>query len=411
MATQQKAIRLTKKAIAAVPSGIGWVRVEDQVVIDLYINSGSTKKSIYIRRRIKGQKNKRFFKVCTWEPGISPEQIRKKAHAVASDILDGIDPNKVKKATNPESVLLKDAFERYMSTRTKGQKPIKASTVDQYRISFETVLKPLKDKKLTEITGDDVEKLHLERSKTSPSMANNATRLLGRIFRLAKEVYRDEHGAPIITYNPADRVSTLKLHNKLGRRTGHIHRDQLKAWFDAVYSLEPRRGGDAARDLLIFTLLTGLRRNEAAKLTWDRVDLDKKSFSIIENKADRPVELPLSDYLYDMLTERRKKAGNRLYVFPAGNNSGYLADWRHWTNEVGKKAGLSFIPHDLRRTFATVAESLDISPYTIKALVNHSLPADDVTGGYIQIDVERMREPMQRITDFFLTEARQVRDV
>ena len=47
----------------------------------------------------------------------------------------------------------------------------------------------------------------------------------------------------------------------------------------------------------------------------------------------------------------------------------------------------------------TVAESLDISPYAIKALVNHTQPRGDVTAGYVALDVERLRSPMQAIGD------------
>ncbi len=106
-----------------------------------------------------------------------------------------------------------------------------------------------------------------------------------------------------------------------------------------------------------------------------------------------------------MLSRRKASAGNRKYVFPAGVKSSYLKDWRGWCDEIGKKAGVSFIPHDLRGTYVTVAESLDVSPYAIKALVNHSLPSDDVTEGYIQINVERLRKPMQAITDYILKTA------
>ena len=38
-------------------------------------------------------------------------------------------------------------------------------------------------------------------------------------------------------------------------------------------------------------------------------------------------------------------------------------------------------------------------------LVNHKFNASDVTGGYIVRDVERLREPMQRITDYILNHA------
>lgn len=62
-------------------------------------------------------------------------------------------------------------------------------------------------------------------------------------------------------------------------------------------------------------------------------------------------------------------------------------------------SGISFTPHDLRRTFITIAEGLDIPAYALKRLLNHK-QAGDVTAGYIIPNTERLREPMQRITDF-----------
>ena len=58
--------------------------------------------------------------------------------------------------------------------------------------------------------------------------------------------------------------------------------------------------------------------------------------------------------------------------------------------------------HDLRRTFITIAESLDIPAYALKRLLNHKT-ANDVTAGYIITDVERLRRPMQQITDHILS--------
>ena len=54
-----------------------------------------------------------------------------------------------------------------------------------------------------------------------------------------------------------------------------------------------------------------------------------------------------------------------------------------------------------RRTFITIAESLDIPAYALKRLLNHKM-TNDVTAGYIVADVERLRKPMQLITDFIL---------
>jgi hypothetical protein len=55
----------------------------------------------------------------------------------------------------------------------------------------------------------------------------------------------------------------------------------------------------------------------------------------------------------------------------------------------------------LRRTFITIAESLDIPAYALKRLLNHKMN-NDVTAGYIISDVERLRAPMQKVTDYML---------
>ena len=60
--------------------------------------------------------------------------------------------------------------------------------------------------------------------------------------------------------------------------------------------------------------------------------------------------------------------------------------------------GIEISAHDLRRTFITIAESADISPLALKALVNHAL-GSDVTSGYVQMTTERLREPAQKVAD------------
>lgn len=73
-------------------------------------------------------------------------------------------------------------------------------------------------------------------------------------------------------------------------------------------------------------------------------------------------------------------------------------------NAVAEASGVRFTPHDLRRTFITIAEGLDIPAYALKRLLNHKSGAD-VTGGYLVIDTERLRDPMERITGFILKAA------
>src|SRR6185369_13761033 len=117
---------------------------------------------------------------------------------------------------------------------------------------------------------------------------------------------------------------------------------------------------------------------------------------IRDTKNRRPHMLPLSDFLLDML-KRRSKSRTSDYVFP-GKLKGRMAEPTTLVEEIRTASGITFIPHDLRRTFATVAESLDLSWKTVKSLLNHKMD-DDVTAGYVISEAERLRSAMQRITD------------
>jgi len=147
-------------------------------------------------------------------------------------------------------------------------------------------------------------------------------------------------------------------------------------------------------------LFTGLRRTEASTLTWDNVDLKARTLTIPETKNHQVHVLPLSDFLFDLLSRRKKnKSKAAQYVFSVDSERGYLFDPRTAVKRVSDLSGLPFTPHDLRRSFITYAESLDIPAYALKRLLNHKDPGD-VTAGYIVSDVTRLREPMQRITGY-----------
>jgi hypothetical protein len=61
--------------------------------------------------------------------------------------------------------------------------------------------------------------------------------------------------------------------------------------------------------------------------------------------------------------------------------------------------------HDLRITFTTTAEALNVGTYIIKRLLNHIAKRDDVTAGYTVLTHQELREPAQAIEDEFLIQA------
>ena len=176
----------------------------------------------------------------------------------------------------------------------------------------------------------------------------------------------------------------------------------LAAWYTGVMAIP----NGVRRDYLLFVLFSGLRRESAATMRWADVDLDHKLLRIPKPKggAERAFDLPLSDYLVELLRTRQREnptlaeqqmvpAEALEWVWPAYGASGHVAEPRV------NIPGVPYTIHDLRRTFITVAEGVGVPLHVIGALVNHKQPGGSMTAGYVAHEVERLRVPMQQITD------------
>jgi integrase len=140
---------------------------------------------------------------------------------------------------------------------------------------------------------------------------------------------------------------------------------------------------------------------EAATLRWDQhIDFGHRviRLSATETKARRKLDLPMTDFVFKLLKARRKIGNDGGWVFPADSKAGHIVEPKFPLREVQEISGIEVSAHDLRRTFITVAESTNISPLALKALVNHGL-GGDVTAGYIQMTPERLREPAQLVAN------------
>jgi integrase len=145
-----------------------------------------------------------------------------------------------------------------------------------------------------------------------------------------------------------------------------------------------------------------MRKNEVFEMRWENVDLNKKTLLIPKTKNGEPLLLPMSDCLFDLFAHRKDDAGSSSWIFPSDGKKGHLIDVRKALLQVEKKTDVKIMVHDLRRTFATIAESLGISSHTLKELLNHKTD-NDVTSGYIVRDVERLRKPAQQIAERMLS--------
>jgi integrase len=110
--------------------------------------------------------------------------------------------------------------------------------------------------------------------------------------------------------------------------------------------------------------------------------------------------LPLTEYLINLLKNRQNKSTSA-FVFPGNNPNSSIVNPYKQIKKVREDSGIDFTMHDLRRTFATIADSLDIQHHIIKRLMNHS--NNDVTiKHYVKPSIERLREPMNKISNYIL---------
>jgi integrase len=257
-------------------------------------------------------------------------------------------------------------------------------------------LKAWLDRPIKDITPEMVEARHRAIASevqaagrhNGEATANGVMRSLRFLWNFAAE--RD----PDLPANPVRRLQRQWFETK--RRERLVRADELPRFYEAVLNLPSA----TARDYLLLLLFTGLRRREATSLRWEHVDLAARIIRLpaANTKGGRKLDLPMSDVVYKLLEARHAVGREGPFVFPADSKSGHIEEPAFPLEQVAAATGIRVSPHDLRRTFVTAAESADISPLALSALVNHSL-GRDVTSGYVVMTAERLRGPAQRVAD------------
>jgi len=360
-------------------------------------------KTFVVRKRIK---NKSPLHTIGHYPEMTIAQAREEARRLLNIIESGINPKHQEQERNTKKITLNQVFSDYIISRGTN---LKDNTKKGYISAFNNYLSEWGDTPILEISRNMVEKKHRAITNESPTRANTVMRHLRAYFNYAMGEYIDSKGVPFVVHNPTQVLSHVKAWNREKRKQTVIKTYDLKKWYEAVMELPQHQYKDTyiesaeiCRDLFLFILFTGLRRREASTLMWDNIDFKDHSLTIEDTKNHETHSLPLTPFLLEII-ERRKS--DSPYVFQGTSPDKPLNDPKKQLDKVRKISGVYFNLHDLRRTFITIAESLDINTYALKRLLNHK-DQRDVTGGYIITDMERLREPMTKITDYILEQVK-----
>lgn len=368
----------------------------------------SATKAVYVvQRRVKdergNEKNVRHI-LGNYRSFSTPTEARKAAGDYLHSMKEGVDPNAEKQRAKSvvTALTVRRVFSDYFETKEHRLRP---KTKQVYESAINRCFADWLELSLADISEAMIAARHKQLSNANgkrgkgEAQANQAMRVLRTLFNFAMISYKDAQNQPLLSSNPVKFLSQLDLWNENKRRTSIISDQQLKPWFDAVMKLD----NATTRDYLLLCLFTGLRRTEAMKLKWERVQYegDKPMLSIPKEDAKTNCEhnVPLSDFVVALFKQRGKiRRIDNNYVFPGDRPGSHLVEPKRAIEKVIKESGVEFSMHDLRRTFETIAARLDIPYYALKKLLNHSTK-NDITGGYVVLDIEHLRVPMQKIAD------------
>lgn len=363
------------------------------------VSGVSATKSWVVQAKLKTGQTRRITVAPT--NVLSLDKAREEAKGKLAEIYRGGDPKVTAQRRSRAAITVRAVLEDYLTASPN----LSPTTIRIYRNVAALHLAAWLDRPLRSLDADQVECRYRDIVRDvgqrraagqirggvavdGRATANTALRLFRALWN--HQAGRDED----LPRNPADRLK--KQWHRLDRRERHVRAEDLTAFYAAALALP----SCVQRDLVIFALYTGMREREAAGLRWDEVDLPQRMVHLPPRrmKAHRRFDLPMSDVVYNLLVARRALGNDGPYVFPGYGKSGHCESFTYALRQIAAAGGVSVSPHDIRRTFASVAESAEISPLALKLLVAHST-GNDVTAGYQIMSPARLRGSAQKVAD------------
>lgn len=319
-------------------------------------------------------------------PETSIDRARKDVDGILNDLNAGVDPTEKKRSKKIKSTTLGELLEQYLSERD-----LKDTTKKDYRIKFKRGFDGWKNIPASQITEQMVMKRQQEISKSGKTTSNNTMRVLRLLMRYGKAIQAIEDDPTVI-------LKSARLWHKNKRKTNIIPSDSLKDWYQAVRSLPSIKNAT----YLLILLHTGLRHTEGLSLLWKDINWQESTLLVRETKNHLDHTLPIPSVLIAQLQLLERETGHTPWLFPNTNETSPLSEASRTAILNVRNKSVYFSAHDLRRTFATIAEAVYLPQTIIKRLLNH-VTDNDITGGYIQTEMDTLREAINKIASYITT--------
>jgi integrase len=236
---------------------------------------------------------------------------------------------------------------------------VSASMQRSYATSSKPLLKFFGETTLLSISPKMISRYKVLRREggLSPATINRELAMLSKAFNLAIREWE------WLEINPVSRVSKEKEDNE---------RDRWLTVDEEVSLLE--NSPEWLRDIILFNLHTGLRQDELLSLSWDRVDVFRKTILIADTKNGKPRTIPLNKTALGILESKARVMNIRSKIV-FHSKCGTKIDKHNLRRAfviTKERSGVEdFTFHGLRHTFATRLAQSGVDLYKISKLLGH----------------------------------------
>lgn len=369
-----KKFKFTNANIKNLPAPTKRTFVYDTIEVGLSLQiTPNGAKSFYYRGVVLGKQ----IRVKLGEPSyMSVDDARQAARKAKINMKEGINPIEERKKITGESSL-EQLYTRFMDEKEQHIRPI---TMEYYKDLWKRYLSTLANKKISQITPDELKILHKRLT------LNNGKRCANQTIVLLRTIYNHFIKQNIYQgFNPGNAVQL----NKQIARTRHLSGNELESFRDAINETE-----DSIPKFAIMMLwFTGARRRNVFSMKWEDIKLEEKLWTIPETKTQNDANVVLVNAAIDILNQLKDMRYNEYVFFSTTSKSGHIGGVRKTWEGILKRAKITnFHLHDLRHTFATslLANGADVFMVK-KALTHKSLQSTQI---YVNLEVDDLREKL-----------------
>ena len=391
-------IRLTDARVksAELPAGKKEAVIWDSDVVGFGLRIRSASKSYVVLYRPAGagrSANVKRLKIGTPETIQTVKEARRLARAALGRVASGGDPIAERKEERRRvDATVSALLDRYDAHLTRRQYVTRTDVLSLLRRR----LLPLFSREVSSLKGWELAELFEKLDKAGrPTAAASFRAKLNTFLNWCAFDARVIDANPLAGYR---RGRDTRAERIAKTQTGRALSDkELSAVWRAA---DPQT---AFGRLVRFLILTGCRRNEAGRLEWSMIDLERCRIDLPATftKQARGHTVYISEQLARTLGQCKRDVRGPEWVFPSPRSGGPMSGWSQIMDPKDKRTaggtlsrtpgfvkvcGVDFTLHDLRRTFRTGLSRLGVDKDTAELALGHA--REDLESRYNRDDCE-----------------------